>query len=462
MGNSQMNDEEREIDLKLMFAYVFKQWRKILVITLVCGLLGVGYKLVKVLPTYSSLTETYNQNMEAYEASTKTIADQKKKTQDIIDQLTEYSQKSIKANIDPYSEVQTTVNISIVTAKGQDDFEALLSGTNHANQITQAYSSYISKEIMYTKIVDKLDVNDQLLKELITVSANYDTDTITVTVIGSSEDTTKEIMDYILAQTSGNESKIHSEYGDYTAVESTPSTYTVTDGELLTPISAQMLSPNLTMNDTLTKINTLKTSLTTISATAVAKPTSVNATIEKALIKYLMLGFGLGAFGTIILQAIFFALSNKIYSEEDIKLMTGAKVLSVIPGKTNKKHNTKFDRYLYKKTDSAYDISEAVALEKAAANMDAYKANCKKLVIINAKTNQDIEVLMNKLKLIVKDIDMSTSVDINANAIELKKLKDSEGVILVIERNETKTSELSSIIETVNNWQKPIIGCIVL
>ena len=141
MGNPQMNDEEREIDLKLMFAYVFKQWRKILIVTLVCGLIGIGYKLIKILPTYSSLVEKYNQNMEAYEASTQTVADQKKKTQDIIDQLTEYSQKSIKANIDPYSEVQTTASISIVTAKGQDDFEALLSGTNHAYVFKNTTSS---------------------------------------------------------------------------------------------------------------------------------------------------------------------------------------------------------------------------------------------------------------------------------------------------------------------------------
>jgi len=457
-----MNVEEREIDIKLMFAYVFKQWRKILFITLVFGILGAGYKLVKILPTYNSLKDTYNSSMSAYESSVKTVEEQKKKTQDIIDQLTDYSQKSIKANIDPYSEIQTTASISIVTAKGQDDFEALLSGTNHANQITQAYASYINKEINYDKINDKLGINDQLLKELIFINASYDTDTIAITVIGNSEDTTKEILAYILSQTSGNESRIHSEYGDYTAVVSTTSTSTVADNSLMTPISAQMLSPNLIMNDTLTKINTLKTSLTTIGASTVAKPVSVNSTIEKTVVKYLLLGLAVGGFGMIILLAIFFALSDKVYSEEDAKLMTGAKVLSVIPGKTNKKHNTKFDRYLNKKTDSACDISEDVALEKAAANMDAYKDNCKKLVLINAKTNQDIEVLMNKLKPIVKDIDMNISKDINANATELNKLKDSDGVILVIERNRTKITDLSAIIETVNDWQKPIIGCIVL
>jgi len=269
-------------------------------------------------------------------------------------------------------------------------------------------------------------------------------------------------MDYVLSQTSGNESKIHSEYGDYTAVESTPSTYTITDGGLLTPISAQMLSPNLAMNDTLAKINTLKTSLTTISTSAAAKPASVNATIEKASIKYLMLGFGLGAFGSIVLMAIFFALSDKVYSAQDVKLIPGTKVLSVIPVRINEKHQTKFDKYLYKKIDSAYGISEEVALEKAAANMDAYKGNCKKPVLINAKTNQDIATLKNKLNSIARDIDMNASSDINANATELKKLKDSDGVILIIERNKTKFADLSSIIETVNNWQKPIIGCIVL
>lgn len=457
-----MNVEEREIDIKLMFAYVFKQWRKILFITLVFGILGAGYKLVKILPTYSSLKDTYNSSMSAYEASVKTVEEQKGKTQAIIDQLTDYSQKSIKANIDPYSEIQTTASISIVTSKGQDDFEALLSGTNHANQITQAYASYINREISYTKIIDELGLDEQLLKELISVGANYDTDTITVTVIGNSDDTTKKIMDYILSQTSSNESKIHSEYGDYTAVESVPSTFVVTDGGLLTPISAQMLSPNLTMNDTLTKINTLKTSLTTISASTVAKPVPVNTTIEKNLIKYLALGLALGAFASIILFSIFFSLSGEVHSEEDIKLICGARVLSVIPAKVNDKHSTKFDRYLNKKTDSSYGISEAVALEKASLNIEACKGVCKKLLLINVKTNQEIETLKNKLQSIKKDIEFDTSIDINANAGELRKLKDTDGVILVIQRNKTKIEELPSIVETISNWQKPIIGCIVL
>ena len=456
-----MNDEEREIDLRLMFAYVFKQWRKILLVTLVCGLLGVGYKLIKVLPTYSSLLDTYNQNMEAYEASTKTVEEQKNKTQAIIDQLTEYSQESIKANIDPYSEAQTTASISIVTAKGQDDFEALLSGTNHANQIAQAYTSYINREISYSKIIDKLGFDEQLIKELISVSTNYDTDTITVTVIGKSDDTTKEIMDYVLSQTSENESKIHSEYGDYTAVKSTPSTNIVTDSGLLTPISAQMVSPNLTMNDTLTKINTLKTSLTTIGTSATTKPVSVNATIEKNVIKYLILGFALGGFGSIILLTIFFALSGKVYSEEDIKFILGTKILTVLPTNINN-CNTKFDQYLRKKIDSSYGVSENVGLEKAIANIEAFEGDCKKLILINVKTNRNIEELKNKLQSIDKNIDLNTSSDINANAFELKKLRESDGTILLIERNRTKIKDLSSIVETVGNWQKPIVGCIVI
>ena len=456
-----MNDEEREIDLKLMFAYVFKQWRKILVITLVCGLLGAGYKLVKIFPTYNSLKTSYDSSMSAYEASVKTVADQKKKTQDIIDQLTEYSQKSIKANIDPYSEVQTTASISIVTAKGQDDFEALLSGTNHANQITQAYASYINREISYIKITDKLGIDEQLLKELISVSANYDTDTITVTVIGSSEDTTKEIMDYILTQTSGNESKIHSEYGDYTAVESAPSTNIVTDNNLVTPISAQMLSPNLTMNDTLSKINTLKTSLTTIGASTVAKPATVNATIEKAAMKFLVFGLTAGVCGSIVLLAIIFILSGKVYSENDAKLIPGAKVLAVIPAHVDEKHNLKIDKYLRNKLDSAYGVSEDIAFEKVATNMGTYKGIVQKLVLVNAKTNQDIDRIKNKLQPIVGNISMNTSADINANAAELKKLKESDGVVLLIERDKTKIEDMASIFETVNNWQKPIIGCIV-
>lgn len=174
-----------------------------------------------------------------------------------------------------------------------------------------------------------------------------------------------------------------------------------------------------------------------------------------------MLGLALGVFGSIIMSAIFFILSEKVYSEEDVKLIPGAKLLAVIPAKINEKHNTKFDKFLYKKIDSAYGISDDVALEKAALNMEACMGSCKKLILINAKTDQDIETLKNKLKSINQNYILNTSLNINANAIELNKLKDADGVVLLMERNMTKIEDLSSIIETVNNWQKPIVGCIV-
>lgn len=456
-----MDDEERKIEPKLVLAYIFKQWRKILIVTLMCGLVGAGYKFLKIIPTYSSLMETYSQNVEAYETSNKTIADQNKKTQDIIDQLTEYSQKSIKANIDPYSETQTTATISVVTSSGHDDFEALLNGTNHANQITQAYVFYINIEIDYSKLAEKMGTTNNLIKELVTVNSDFNTDMILVTVIGNSKEQTEEIIQYILAQTSQYENKIRTEYGDYSSIVSPISTSVVTDSGLVTPINAQMLSPNLSMNDTLTKINTLKTSIDTISKTALSNPESVNRTILKTETKYFALGIFVGFFGMLIILALIILYSDKVYSEDDLKYFFETKVLTVMPIIKNN-NKTKFDQYLYSKIDSAYGISQDIALEKASVNIEAYRGGMNKLLLINSKTNQDINELKKKLETINHNCKFMTTANLNASAEELKKLKDSEGVIVVIERNVTKRVELSANIETVNNWNKPIVGCIVL
>lgn len=459
-----MSDEEREVNVQLLLAYVFKQWRKILIITLICGLLGAAYYCVKTLPSYNNMQKTYKQGVTTYETSKASLSADKQKTQDYIDYLTNYSKNSIKTNIDPYNEVRTVMTISTVTSTGQDDFQALLSGTNHANQITQAYAAFINSSIDYSPILESLNIDEKSLKEIVSASTNFDVDMVTVIVIGTSADQTEMISKYILTQTTGYVDTVKSKYGDHSAVFSEPITSTVTDGGLLTAVSDKMLSPNSAMNDALTKINTLKTTLATQqkSIDALKQPSTVSSIILHGLSKNLFIGLGGGFVGIIILLCISIVISGKVLSEDDLEEVFHITTLGIIPMRRSSKRNKKFDRFIYRKIDSSYNTTFETAIEKALTNIKVCSTNCKSVVLIAVNTKINVLEVQTKLQELDADQKYICTADVNANAEELKKLNNADAVIIIAERNSSKIADLSKAIETINIWKKPVIGSILL
>jgi capsular polysaccharide biosynthesis protein len=456
------NDEEREIDLKLLFAYVFKQWRKILLTAVVFCMLGAGYKCMKVLPTYSTLQSQYDQSLQSYENSKASSLEQQGKTQSSIDYLVNYSKNSVKANIDPYNEAKTQFNVSVVTSTGQDDFEALLSGTNHANQITQAYITYCNALITDPATSSALGIDGQYLSELVTVSGSFDVDIVSITVIGNSEEQTKTIANYLASQVSKNTDAIKSKYGDHTAVFGDTVTSTITDTALATPVSDQMKSPNAVMNDTLAKIAVFQTTLGAqqTAMAALKAPALVSTTLAKGIVKDGLLGLVGGLIGMIILLAIIKMMSDKILSEDDLSSMN-IKTLGVLPMKASNKN--KFDHFMLKKIDSSYGVSEEISLAKASANISVCTENKKSLILVSCgKITHDTAELQTSLQALNLEMKYLVSSDVNSSAEELKKLGTADGIILVAQRDATKMDEVKRIKDTAATWQKPIVGSIVL
>jgi PKD repeat protein len=309
-----------------------------------------------------------------------------------------------------------------------------------------------------------LGIDKKILLELITVKGDYTINTVTVTVIGTSEEQTKKIADYISSQVAKNTSSIQEKYGDHTLVENKAATSTITDSGLVTTINDKMLSPNATMNDLLTKINTLQTTLASQqkSLSALSAPTAVSTTVEKDITKYLMLGFVGGLAGMIVLLAVIEVLSGKLLSEDDLSSGDGIKTLGIMPMKSSKKKLNKFDRCMLRRIDSSFGSSAEVSLAKTAANITACAEGKKTLILVSGNMKQNVADLQASLQAINPEIQYLASSNIDANADELNKLGKADGVILVAERNVTKLSQLSKAAESVKNWKKPIVGSIIL
>ena len=461
--NTAINDSERQINLKILFANVLKQWRKVLLIMLAFCVLVIGYKAYKSMGISTSTANTAETDSKL-SVTNKEIKD----TQASIDYLNDYIKNSEYANIDPYNETETTTNIAIITSSNSDDITSLLKSTNHANQITQAYSTFILKTIDYSEITEKVDLSENSIKELIKAQPNFDADSITMSVVGTDSKETETISNYIINQINDEQSQIKSLYGDHTVVISKAQTNVIVDSTLMAPApAANSTAPyanNVAMANAMTKLSTMQTTLATqeknLSSLTTATPTT--GISKKTLLKYGLLGLIVGFFLAVIFYILKFVLEEKISSEDDLKTIFDIKILAVLPMNISIRRKNKLDIISYRNSDSAYGIGKEIAIEKAMMNISGYAGDKKSILLIGSDLKQNLEELQDKLQALNDNIKFNVSNNINADSNELAKLKDTEGVIIVAERNVTRIDDLTKSVETIYNWKKEIIGSIVL
>jgi len=425
-----MNKNEREINLKLLLAYIMRQWRKILIVMIICGLSATAYKYLKAFRDYDSLQKKYVSDLDTYITSTADVAQQTQKNQDIINNLTDYTKNSIKANIDPMNEIKTISSISIITSSASDSVNEVLTGMSHAKQITQAYAVMLDN-IDYSEAASSLNTSIQMVKELVSIKSDTDSSTIVISVIGSTNNQTETIMKSILSVINDKEDQVISKYGDYSAIVSDMITNSVVDSSLVTVVGDKTLSVNAVMNDALTKINGLTKVQKNLANTVTSKPTPVINTIVNSSVKFFIFGAAASMMVIILLLIIVIVCSGKILSEEDLNKIWGLKILAVLQMKQNNKKNTKFDKFILRKIDSAYGISDEDASKRAIINISHCDGEHDNLAVVGINIGYSVDELTSKLRLHSKKINYVVFNQTGIKAGDYDKLNDSSEIVLV-------------------------------
>lgn len=463
--NTYVNEDEREIDMKVLFAYIVKGWKMILIGALIFGMLIAGYKILK--GTSSSSTSG---NSDTGTDTVESINAEIENTKNAIKYLNDYMQDSVYANIDPFNEVVTSSTVSIVYT-GVSSNAAVTNGLNPAAQVAYAYETYIKNELDYSSISKELNLTEQELKEIIYAKSDFDSNTVTIKVIGNDSQLTEKVMEFINKNVSGYKSQL-TQNGQFTVILSKSVTNIIVDQQLLalypTSTDAVPASPytnNLVMSNAIARKAALKTALSTEQKsldTVKAEVANTSKNSVKSAIKYGGIGFVIGLlimFGILALRII---SSGKILSENDLKRSYGIKTLSVLPMKRKEKKLSKFEQKIYRRIDCSYNVCEDVAIEKAIANISCSCNGKQSLLLVGCDLQQNVLELQEKLQKVMPNIVFNSSDNIDANAGEIQKLKNAEGIIIIAERNHTVSADLSNIIESCIDWKKPIIGSIVL
>lgn len=460
--------DEREIDLGIIFAYALKDWRKILIVSILFCLVGISYTGYKVAKGNATTYDKSDESTQEYNEQKKLAEESVENTNNSINMLTQYMNSSILANIDPYNETVTATSLTVICPVSDSTEGLVVTSNDPANRIVQVYASYISDNLDYDELAKSFNITPQEIKEVVTVKSNFDSDSIAIKVVGNDSTMTEKIMNYILESIKEKDSEIRKEYGEYKLISGNNSTNVVIDSELISTVPSAattlLLSNNKTMSNILTRISSLKSTLASQQKSLDSLSDSNLGTSNistKTFLKYGLGGFLIGFLFINLFYIIKVIMMNTVLSEDDVKTICGIKSLAVLPMIMPTNKNRWLDHVAYRKLDSSYNIGSDVSIEMAITNIQGLNSKPSNILLVGNDLKMDLSEISLKLQSKTKDLHFEISNNINADSTQLRKLQSAEAVVVVVQRNTTRIEDLTKTVDTINNWHAPIIGSII-
>ena len=202
-----MNEQnyESEINIGRVFYRILRDWRKLFMIALIVAiLLGIGTFIVKRIrisdPGYmEKAEENYLREFTAFEATGETLKHEIENLEETRQERETYNKASILMNINPFREFNASLQLYVST-----DYKIIPELTYQdidlSNRILRSYITYMVNGDMYQYILEHLSQPMELryLKEILTVSADYDNRMVNLSVRHVDANACEEILQYAL------------------------------------------------------------------------------------------------------------------------------------------------------------------------------------------------------------------------------------------------------------------------
>lgn len=470
MGEILMNNEmdEQAINLKDLLYRVLLQWRKIvigaIIIAILVGLYRFATTFMVVLDPdkLREAEEQYNIVLNDYNAKGEQLRTTINNLRDSSRNQQEYNDKSVIMTIDPLNKWVGSVVI-YVDSKYQIDPNLTYQNIDNTNRLISAYSRYLTGGELYKEIIEKTDIVDEIrfLTEILSVSVDTGSSSITIQCIGKSEDDVKEILDLVKVGMNSKYESIASAIGDHSCDVLMESMYTTIDLDM----DARQKANLQAINDYSIQIGGTNEELTELSKEPLPKAEYGVEYSVKEGIKFIIFG---GIAGILIMGIIFaakYAVSATVKTDDDWENL-GIHVLAQIhEERPKKKFLHKFDEWLDRKLGG---ITNKVGLPdqcKLAANNLSAVLKEKDLTEGVLTGDLPTELTAN----IVDDMNKAGAAqefryagDILSDPEAASKLSDVTEVVLMGQNTKTRLDSIQKECTLLKAWGKEIIGVVVV
>lgn len=408
-NNYNYYEEEEEISLVDLIAYVFRHLKKMLIVSVVVALvLGglLGYKKSRV------HEQEYSTSMETYLAS-KEILD--KKIDLITNDLSNYVENSSFFDLNTENSIQAKALYLVDTG-----YQVIPSSTyqNHdyTSTVINAYINKITSSNVLNNLAKKYNIGVDSINDYISITTHdY---MIDINVYNTNEKDALDILHDLEDTLLSYNDEISSSIADNNLTKVSETVYQGANNNV---VSIQQ--NKLTVIDTyIESLNKVQSELNTLN-----EPEKTS--FKKAFIKFSAVGFIGMFFVMCVYYALAFIFSDKVYSANEFKDKTKIKVLGNLTfNNTNSKYINWINKLEKRPTINDYEL--------IASNIKAY-GNTNKVLLSGNLEDSIKEDIVSNLKKILKNVEIISSGSLLTDSSAVNELDSVDSVILLAKCNKS-------------------------
>lgn len=448
-----MEEEVIEIDLKLICYKLLKQAKKIiiasLIVGLLCGIIKTGFTIYNANNTdkYTDELANYEYEKKKYENTGIILEEKISSLTDDLNTQREYNNNSILMKINPYAVYVASFDIDITGEFIIEENKII----NNEQKISRLYADYISSGEVLNNIVlnTKISNNESNISDLIDVNYINGSSIIPISIKGRSEKEVKQISDIIKECISNNYNKINGIY-EHSYKLINDSIKCVDDEDL-----KELQQNNKDLVKTIDEeITNTQSSLQEWKNQGEPIFAYSSESIINSFIKYFLISLLCSIIAISVLIGMKIVLSSKIIGKDYIKnnnLLCLGKIY------TREIKNDIANKLFNKIVDNNINQYEILSNDIYFMMKDIKN---KKICLVGTDSLEDISNMACEMNKYHDCYEFVGNILNDANAVT--KLSKREDVVIVIEDEKTRKSQLDEELIKLKSWGENIIGVVVM
>ena len=427
-------EEEEEISLVDLIAYVFRHLKKMLIVSIVVGLvLGglLGYKKSRV------NEEEYATSLETYLASKEIL---NKKIDLITNDLSNYVENSSFFDLNTENSIQAKA-LYLVDTGYQVIPSSVYQNHDYTSTVINTYINKITSSNVLNNLAKKYNIGVDSINDYISVTTHdY---MIDINVYYANEKDALDMLHDLEGVLLSYNDEISSSIAENNLTKISETTYQGANNNI---VSIQQ--------NKLTVIDTYIESLNKVKSELSALNEPENTSFKKSFIKFGAIGFVGIFFVMCVYYALAFIFSDKVYSANEFKDKAKIKVVGNL---TFSKNNDKYINWINKlekrPVSNDYDL--------LVSNINAYGKTSK--ILLSGDIENDIkEDIVSNLKKLLKNVEIISCGSLLTDSNAVNELDSVDSVILLAKCNKSSYKTIKEEKDKLNDLKVTNVYAIVV
>lgn len=438
-NNYNYYEEEEEISLVDLIAYVFRHLKKMLIVSVVVALvLGglLGYKKSRGNATIE------DDDLNSYLVS-KEVFDEKIKESN--ENLNDYLINSDFFSLTPYNSVQAKALYYVEV----DDS----SNVDYTASLIKTYIAKLTSDDVLSGLASKYNINEVYISDYISVYSHInnnqvdkDNNLIDINVYYFDEEVANSILNDLENQLLSYNDELSS---SICANKLTLVSENVYKGFNNDVVSVQKGKVNF-INELITSITDTQKQLNSLYTSE----STNNVSFKKVFVKYGVIGFAGVFFVLCVYYALAFIFSDKVYSANEFKDKTKIKVVgNLVYKKSNDKYINWINNLEKRPVSNDYEL--------VASNIKAY-GNTNKVLISGDLEDSIKEDIVSNLKKLLKNVEIISCGSLLTDSNAVNELDSVDSVILLAKCNKSSYKTIKEEKDKLNDLKVTNVYAIVV